>query len=559
MSGGQPSAPLPPDEHSRLAALRRYDVLDSTPDRALDDLAHLASSICGTPIALVTLIDEDRQWLKANVGLAGTQQTPRHAAFCAHTILRPQEMMVVEDATRDRRFAENPSVTGEPNIRFYAGAPLLTPDGHALGALCVIDRTPRNLTDEQYEALGMLARQAQAQLELRRISRELWHQNELLNRELEDRRRRQIEHARLAAIIECSDDAILSMSPDGTVESWNPGAERIYGYTADQMVGRRIHDLVPPERRAELEMLLRTVANGEHVTNVETVRCRSDGTRFDAAVTASPITQDDETCAISWIVRDISTAKAAEREKTEALALQQVAIEELRRANEIKNGFVGVVGHEFRTPLTVIQGFSELLATEDFSRAEIREYASDIYDESSRLTRLITDMLDLDRMESGRMRLELSPLDLNELVAEVAARSMAAAPGHRLDIDLAADAALVSGDADRLRQVMTNLLSNAVKYSPGGGTVRIRSHREGGTVHLSVADEGLGIDAGALERIFDRYARAGTPRDRTISGTGLGLAISRQIVELHGGLLRAVSEPGEGSIFHLTLLAAQEP
>ncbi|HEX8454955.1 MAG TPA: PAS domain S-box protein [Longimicrobium sp.] len=159
-------APLPENEAERLAALHEYQILDTSPEQAYDDVTLLASQLCGTPMALLTLIDEDRQWFKARVGL-DVPETTREVAFCAHSILH-EEVTVVPDATLDARFADNPFVTGEPRIRFYAGAPLITPDGHELGTLCVLDQRPRQITDEQRAALGTLSRQVMVQLELRR-------------------------------------------------------------------------------------------------------------------------------------------------------------------------------------------------------------------------------------------------------------------------------------------------------------------------------------------------------------------------------------------------------
>lgn len=164
-------APLPTNETKRLEALRRYRILDTPAEQAFDDFAFLASTICQTPIALMTLVDTDRQWFKARLGLDATA-TPREQAFCAHTILGTG-VMIVEDATRDDRFANNPLVTADPHIRFYAGAPLIDGEGNGLGSLCVMDRQPRPLSPEQSKALQALARQVISQLELRRASADL--------------------------------------------------------------------------------------------------------------------------------------------------------------------------------------------------------------------------------------------------------------------------------------------------------------------------------------------------------------------------------------------------
>lgn len=210
--GSTPPAAVPPvplDEAARVAELKDYDVLDTEAEADFDDLTRLASHICGTPIALMTLVDADRQWFKSNIGLS-VSQTPRDRAFCAHAIVQP-DVMIVPDATRDARFAGNPLVTGDPGIRFYAGAPLVTPSGRSLGTMCVIDRTPRTLTGDQAQALRSLGRQAVAQLELRRV----------LRREREVRQRLVEEQARsdrlLDSLLPRPVAERLKASPPGTV------------------------------------------------------------------------------------------------------------------------------------------------------------------------------------------------------------------------------------------------------------------------------------------------------------------------------------------------------
>lgn len=171
--------PLPDDEEGRLRSLHEHGILDTPPESEYDDIVLLASQICGTPMAAISLIDRDRQWFKARVGL-DVDETSREVAFCAHAILDPSNPMVVNDATKDSRFAGNPFVTGDDGIRFYAGAPLLTREKQAIGALCVIDNEPRQLNDQQLQALQALARQLSVRLELRRTSELLKKANEEL-------------------------------------------------------------------------------------------------------------------------------------------------------------------------------------------------------------------------------------------------------------------------------------------------------------------------------------------------------------------------------------------
>jgi two-component system, OmpR family, sensor histidine kinase VicK len=225
----------------------------------------------------------------------------------------------------------------------------------------------------------------------------------------------------------------------------------------------------------------------------------------------------------------------------------------------MKSEFVSMVSHEFRTALVGIQGFSELIRDEELDVPEIKELAGDINSDALRLNRMISEMLDLDRMEAGKIRLELKPVDLNRILEEAVERAQFGADDHRLVADLDRALPVVSGDTDRLIQVISNLLSNAIKYSPQGGEVKVTSRADHGVAHVSVQDHGLGIPAEFINRVFGRYERFEGDRTGKVAGTGLGLAISRQIVELHGGKIWVESEGGKGSTFQFTIPLAPKP
>ena len=228
----------------------------------------------------------------------------------------------------------------------------------------------------------------------------------------------------------------------------------------------------------------------------------------------------------------------------------------LERLSQLKSEFVSLVSHEFRTALVGIQGFSEMIRDQDLAPGEAKAFAGDINNDALRLNRMITEMLDLDRIEAGRMTLNICPVDLNSILTDAAERARAVSPKHTIEANLDPALPAVRGDSDRLFQVVANLLSNAVKYSPSGGEIRLTSVAKDGMVEVSVIDHGLGIPADFVKRLFSRYERFEDKTKAKIIGTGLGLAITRQIVDMHGGKIWVDSTVGVGSEFHFTVPVA---
>jgi diguanylate cyclase (GGDEF)-like protein/PAS domain S-box-containing protein len=311
----QPAKPTK-NEAARLLRLKQLMVLDTAPEPLFDEITKLASQISGAPIAMISLVDEDRQWFKANVGIEGTKSTSRDIAFCAHAILDDQ-ILEVEDATKDKRFAANPLVTTDPNIRFYAGAPLALTGDLNVGTLCVIDQAPRKLNALQKEVLAGLAAITCKALLVR----------ETAMRAVES------QAVKLAAIIEDSDDAIISKTLDGIVTSWNASAERMFGYRADEMIGQSITQLFPKDRIDEEKFLLKKIKNDIPVKHYETVRRTKNGKLIQLSVTLSPIRNAlGEMIGVSKIARDITQQKKLEQKLAQQYAHLQVTMDAIADA-----------------------------------------------------------------------------------------------------------------------------------------------------------------------------------------------------------------------------------
>jgi len=298
----------------------------------------------------------------------------------------------------------------------------------------------------------------------------------------------------------------------------------------------------------------------------------SDGTLFGALSTVDPeprqmsLTQAKLLVVLARLLatqvereQELIERKWAEVELSRALRALHMVNEQREYLNRMQSDFVSIVNHEFRTTLTAIQGFSELMRDEDFSFQEVKEYASDINVDARRLSRMINQLLDLDQMKSGQVQLHLEQIDLNEIIIAVVQRIHPTVPEHQIRLQLDEHLPLLAGDYDRLSLVVTNLLNNAIKYSPEGGEILLSSHVESVCVQVCVRDSGVGIPAHALDQVFEMHAwpyESGSPR--YIKGTGLGLPIVRQIVKMHGGRIWAESMPHQGSVFHFTLPVSNE-
>jgi two-component system sensor histidine kinase VicK len=374
-----------------------------------------------------------------------------------------------------------------------------------------------------------------------------------IQRNITERKKTDAVVAELAAIVDSSNDAIIGKTLEGVVTTWNRGAEHVYGFTAEEMVGKSVSLLVPPGHPDEIRQIIAgMVTNNARTDHFDTQRLHKDGHLIDISLTVSPIRDSDGTIVgASTVARDVTDQKAM------AESLKASELRSVLAVSRAKDEMVSLVSHELRTPLASLLGFTELLYARDFSEAQRKQYLEVMLREGRRLTNLINDVLQIQRLESGHQTLNLAPAEMNALVH----RAVAAAGVNKMwpiEFALSEPLPLVMVDTDAILQVLANFLANARKFTPDGGAVVITTQVVGDMVQVGIQDHGLGIPADALPKVFGTFYRIERTDRRLIKGTGLGLAINRTIVEAHGGQVGVVSDgPGQGSRFHFTVKAVQ--
>jgi PAS domain S-box-containing protein len=357
--------------------------------------------------------------------------------------------------------------------------------------------------------------------------------------DITERKRVEEDRAKLAAIVESSGDAIVSKALDGTILSWNAGAERLFGYAASEAIGQPITLIIPPERLDEEREILARLWRGERIEHFETVRVAKDGRRLDISLTLSPVHNTrGEVVGASKVARDISRRKRAE--------------EALREADRQKDEFISLLAHELRNPLAPIRNGLQVMRLAASDAAAVSQARAMMDRQLTHLVRLVDDLLDISRISRNKMELRKERVLLADAVASAVetARPAIEAGGHELTVSLPPEPIFLDADLTRLAQVFSNLLTNSAKYTPRGGNVWLTAWRPDGEVFVSVRDSGLGIPAEALPHVFDMFSQVDRSVERSTGGLGIGLALVKGLVEMHGGTVTAESEgPGKGSTF----------
>jgi PAS domain S-box-containing protein len=546
----------------RLAAVRQTNLLDTPAEDAFDRVARMAARLLDVPIALVPLIEDDRQFFKACVGLpepwASARQTPLSHSLCQHVVVARQPL-AIGDTGRDAVARDNPLVR-ELGLAAYLGVPLIDTSGYVLGSVCVADHRPRDWTPDQVAILTDLAGLVMTQIQLRA---------ELATRGELERRLIDVE-ASLAALLERLPGVVYALSPEApnSVLYVSPQIQALLGVSAADCVDdselwdRVVHPDDLEWVAAECE---RTNQTGEPFSGEYRMRTADGQMRWvhDEAV----LIRAGDGRPLFWqgILTDITTshltaerlAEALDREQeaahqlTAALERERAAAEHLRAVDEMKTTFLQAVSHDLRTPLTTILGIALTLEhrADGLPARDLADLLHRLSGNARKLDRLLGDLLDLDRLARGTLTPRRELVDLGALVHRVVDD---AGVRDEHPVVVGAPPLQLAADAPKLERIIENLIVNAAKHTPPGTTIWVRLRAQDDGVLLLVEDEGPGVPAQLREQIFQPFRQGRTIADHA-PGSGIGLALVAQFAGLHGGRAWVQDRPGGGASFRVFL------
>jgi two-component system cell cycle sensor histidine kinase/response regulator CckA len=548
---------LSEEEVSRLESLRDCRVLDTLPEELFDQTACLAASLCGAPIGLIGFIDATRLWFKARVGW-DYPEIPRKDSICGHTILQ-SDVVVISDAAMDERFFKSPIVT-HAGIRFYAGAPLFTREGYAVGTLCVMDRLPRQVSTPHRNALLTLARLASAQLDVRRGTRpsapgEKSSRIEGTVVDISERQRAdealRDSQERLLGIISSAMDGIITVDSGQKIIVFNRAAEQIFRCPATEAIGQSIDHFIPQRfreaHREHIRSFGQTGFSSRSMSSPGTLMgVRAGGEEFLIEATISQVKTASETL-YSVILRDVSVRKGTEDELRQAQKMEAVG------------HLAGGIAHEFNNYLGIIMGYSDLMEDEHGENESLRRGLTEIKGATQKAASLTRQLLAFSR----KQLIEPTVLDLNSSVLEAHKLLRRLIPAN-IDVIpvLQPDLGTVKADPAQIQQILINLVVNARDAMPQGGKITIEtagvvldeefSSRyfdvvPGDYIMISVGDNGEGIDPDHLPHIFEPFFTT----KQAGKGTGLGLSTTYGIVKQSGGHITVASVRGRGTTFRI--------
>ncbi|MEO9532833.1 MAG: ATP-binding protein [Crocinitomicaceae bacterium] len=501
--------PIPENEKERLEALKRYDILDTSADERIDDLTSLASEICGVPIGLVSLIDENRQWFKSKIGTELTE-TPRAISFCQHAIMQ-ENLLEVENALNDVRFKDNVLVSGEPNIRFYAGQPLIDDDGYALGTLCLLHDKPKSLNEFQKRALRILAKEIVI--------------------EIQDNKKRK-EREVYRKFFEQAFDFMCVASADGYFKLINPSFERLLGWEREELLSKPFIDFVHPD---DVENTLKEVSKlslGIDTVGFENRYIKKGGGFLWLHWTSKP---DPITGELYATAHDISE-------------LKEIMLK-LENTNSSLDEFAHTVSHDLKAPLRAISGFAEILKTDLKGKLneETSKYFDFLIDRTEKMNVLINGILkySMDSKTVHESQRFDSEKELKELVSNFSHI-------ENCTISIGNNFPVIKFNKTQFFQIYQNLIENAIKYNDKEKIEISLNYKDIKDFHeFTISDNGPGIDQNSLERIFKIFHKL--KEDDSRESSGIGLSIVKKIIEANNGSINAESDGTLGTSFIIKL------
>lgn len=504
--------PCPANEAGRLQALRALDVLDVPPEERFDRVTRLANKMFEVPIPLVSLVDADRQWFKSTVGLDATE-SPRSISFCGHAILS-DDVFVVEDALQDERFFDNPAVTEEPFVRFYAGAPLRLTSGFVVGTLCIVAREPRHFTQQDRELLTELA--------------------ELVVQELEDihtaARERELRES-----IDRAGALIQKMDEQGRLTMVNQAWTAALGISAEAAEAMEFAKLIADlDQDKYADALAQLLSSGKNqALSLQVLRADQSSIYLQGTLSAIKTTRG---MVCHGVFQDMTA---------------QIELEHMRQ--EVAHH----VSHELKTPLSAtsmaLDMLMHLAPDLDTMQSELLAVARR---GAEHLQHMVNDLLDVGKVDSGKVNTEPVPTDIGQLIlnSTKTLNPLVSSAGLSLEVYVPEQTVWANVDAVRIHQVLSNLVGNALKFTPAPGQISVSLLKlADDTLEVRVTDTGMGIRAEDLAHLFDRLYQTNNKAMRGEKGLGLGLHICRALVQAHGGRIGVCSELGQGSTFWFTL------
>jgi PAS domain S-box-containing protein len=548
-------APIPQNEKERLLSLHKLGLLDTKSEERFDRITRTAIKIFNVPISTLTLVDAKREWFKSCVGLPA-KEGERAISFCGHALLA-NNVFAIPDTKKDKRFFDNPMVTGKPFIRFYAGVPIVNADGQRIGVFCIKDKKPRKFSKEDKEILKNLASWAELEINSRNLSLALLEGKRLQKKITQQFNEAEKAKAKNEAVLASVGDGMIVVNKNREIIFFSKSAEEMTGWKSGDVIGHHTSELVDiedengnpvPAEKRPIHLALSTHKKITTTTIKIYYLVLKDGRKFPATMTATPVVYNKKTIGAVLIFRDVTKEKEMDQAKTE---------------------FISLASHQLKTPPSAIKLLVERLLGGKIGELTLKqkEYVNDICSSNQRMIDLVNTLLNVSRIELGAFAVKVEKKDPCVIIESVLSELKPIVDKKSLKLKYISPEASISMMLDEplFRMVINNLVVNAVHYTKEGGKIGVECKiiqkgqklgektLEAVCFAVLVSDNGYGIPAIEQGKIFTKLFRANNAKERETDGSGLGLYIVKSILDNSGGSVWFTSKENQGSTFYVVL------